>query len=298
MRYRASMTDSAFEPATDEGLHTIKAFSVQTEPAQDAVASTTAFSLRWPIGPIGGELVEVATEGNDTLHGTSGNDTTYGLGGNDILFGSAGADFLHGGDGFDTVDYSASAHSVWVDAQRGLGGFGDADGDTYASIEKVVGSNYDDFMFANSAGMTLDGNLGNDYLTGNSGNDVIIGGAGYDTLTGGGGSDTFVVGLNTGYDRIVDFQEGIDKIGLQGLDPSVLGKDHELARGFFTSEGDLRFVGANFDSSDKIYFDTVTNQLRTIDSTWINGHLSNYRSDLIATFDDNITLHTYDLSFV
>jgi hypothetical protein len=146
--------------------------------------------------------------------------------------------------------------------------------------------------------MTLDGNLGNDYLTGNSGNDVLIGGAGNDTLTGGGGSDTFVVGLNTGYDRIVDFQESIDKIGLQGLDPSVLGKDHELARGFMTSEGDLRFVGVNLDSSDKIYFDTVTNQLRTIDSDWRDGYLQSYRSDLVATFDNNITLHTYDLSFV
>jgi len=58
------------------------------------------------------------------------------------------------------------------------------------------------------------GRAGNDRLLGDRGNDVLYGNAGRDTLTGGDGSDIFV--LSGGRDRITDFTDGQDLIGLPG----------------------------------------------------------------------------------
>jgi Ca2+-binding RTX toxin-like protein/peptidoglycan/xylan/chitin deacetylase (PgdA/CDA1 family) len=70
---------------------------------------------------------------------------------------------------------------------------------------------------------TLNGGAGNDTLNGGAGNDVLNGGAGSDVMTGGPGADQFVFS-GTGQsstaspDVILDFEEGIDKIDLSGID--------------------------------------------------------------------------------
>ena len=51
----------------------------------------------------------------------------------------------------------------------------------------------------------LVGTAGADIIDGGAGNDTINGGAGTDTLTGGHGADTFVIGPNSQYDIITDF---------------------------------------------------------------------------------------------
>ena len=155
-------------------------------------------------------------DGNDTLRGLAGNDDLYGGAGDDLLIGGAGADQLHGGDGVDTVSYAGSGTGVEVYLWDGGAG-GEAEGDTYESIEKAIGSAYgdilmgaddvgeelhggagnddirgyggDDRLYGDAGDDWLDGELGNDVLDGGDGNDHLLGGDGDDLLTGGAGAD-------------------------------------------------------------------------------------------------------------
>ncbi|WP_343714834.1 calcium-binding protein [Inquilinus sp.] len=125
----------------------------------------------------------------DTLHGDatanrltggSGDDILNGHGGDDTLAGGAGADQLIGQDGVDTADYSTSGAGVTVDLAAGTGVGGDAQGDTLAAIENVIGSSFSDRLY---------GDAGANALTGGAGDDTLRGGAGADILDGGDGSD-------------------------------------------------------------------------------------------------------------
>jgi Ca2+-binding RTX toxin-like protein len=109
---------------------------------------------------------------DDTLDGGDGNDTLFGDEGNDLLQGGEGADFLDGGDGFDGVTYAGSGTAVIVNLLTGVGSGGDAQADTYADIENVIGT-----AFA-------------DTLIGNDSNNELVGGGGADRLEGGNGFDT------------------------------------------------------------------------------------------------------------
>ena len=93
--------------------------------------------------------------------------------GNDTLAGGAGADTLIGGDGFDTASYASSFQSVYVNLATNTGVFGDAQGDTFSGIDKVVGSSFSDGLFADDSGVVLDGGAGDDLLVGGAGLDVL-----------------------------------------------------------------------------------------------------------------------------
>ncbi|MDB9524531.1 choice-of-anchor L domain-containing protein [Oscillatoria sp. CS-180] len=98
------------------------------------------------------------------LRGGLGDDQLNGNGGSDRLIGGAGADKQDGGDNRDWVDYSESAFSVVVDLNgEGIGG--DAQGDTYISIENIQGSDHADILWGNSAS--------NDIAPGRTSNDNI-----------------------------------------------------------------------------------------------------------------------------
>jgi Ca2+-binding RTX toxin-like protein len=118
---------------------------------------------------------------NDVLVGGAGANTLLGGAGADTLVGGAGADVLNGGDGPDTADYSGSSAAVNANLFTGFATGGDAQGDTFSSIENLTGSNFND---------TLVGDAAINILTGGKGNDVLAGGAGADTLVGGDGIDT------------------------------------------------------------------------------------------------------------
>ncbi|MGC1993633.1 MAG: hypothetical protein WA704_06735, partial [Pseudolabrys sp.] len=82
------------------------------------------------------------TNGYDLIYGYGGNDSIYGLGGDDYIVGGTGADALNGGTGSDTASYFTSAAGIVASLAAGEGAGGDAEGDTYASIENLVGSEY------------------------------------------------------------------------------------------------------------------------------------------------------------
>lgn len=113
--------------------------------------------------------------GDDTLIGLGGNDTLIGDGGDDILIGGVGGDAHIGGSGTDTVSYADAAAGVTVNLVAAQQNTGEAKGDTYQSVENLIGSSHDD------------------HLTGNESANVFKGGDGQDIFFGRGGSDTYYV---------------------------------------------------------------------------------------------------------
>ena len=160
----------------------------------------------------------VGTNHGDLILGLCGDDTLSGGNGNDLLFGGSGNDQVLGGDGNDIVD----------------GGSGN---------DSIDGGSGNDLLFGGSGNDVVGGGTGNDLLLGGDGNDSLTGGLGADLLTGGSGQDHFIYLQATdspvaaGWDRILDFTQGKDKIDLaafrngssdldlvwRGEDPAVPG---------------------------------------------------------------------------
>ncbi|AFY48410.1 putative calcium-binding protein [Nostoc sp. PCC 7524] len=156
--------------------------------------------------------------GTDTLIsierviGSKFNDTLIGGVGNDSLNGGAGNDTLNGGTGNDTASYQNATAAVNVNLSTGITTDGQGGTDTLISIERVIGSKFNDTLIGGSGNETLEGGSGNDTLNGGSGNDILIGNSGNDSLIGGTGNDTLTGG--TGADRFIfnSLTQGIDNI--------------------------------------------------------------------------------------
>ena len=123
------------------------------------------------------------------LRGGDGDDMLFGLGGNDRFFGGEGADSFDGGAGIDTVSYTNATEGITVFLFM-PGTSGDADGDTFTSIEWVFGTSFSDVIFGDDGNNRLEGRDGNDQLFGREGNDRLLGGDGNDTIQGEEGVDT------------------------------------------------------------------------------------------------------------
>ena len=91
---------------------------------------------------------------------------------------------MNGGDGLDTADYSGATAAVTVNLQANTSG-GAATGDTFALVENVIGSSFDDTLTARDGG-TASGGGGNDTLGGAGAgtSTILVGGEGNDTLSG------------------------------------------------------------------------------------------------------------------
>ena len=176
------------------------------------VASLAAGSL-----PAATDCTVVGTSASETLVGTPGDDVICGLGGDDVLRGRAGDDLLRGGEGDDELrggtgddrmrgqqgsDSFEGGGGLDVASYRDVGaavsvtvGTGANDGptgendDVRASIEQVVGTEFDDRLVGDSGVTYLYGHVGDDVLRGGGGPDRLFGGRGSDRLRAGGGND-------------------------------------------------------------------------------------------------------------
>ncbi|WP_158681567.1 calcium-binding protein [Microbulbifer pacificus] len=170
--------------------------------------------------------------GSDLIMGNDGRDVLIGGDGNDTLIGGKGGDALVGGEGFDTVDYSASEDGVvlaleatdsygigsryMIDSPIG-GVSGDAEDDWFESIEKVVGSRFNDAIYGvaapNGSGTLAflgDGDdifdnhefrISADVICGGNGDDHIWTGDGPDVIEGGPGNE--IIYAEGGKDEII-----------------------------------------------------------------------------------------------
>ncbi len=80
---------------------------------------------------------------SNTLFGNGGANTLDGGGGDDAFVGGGGADHFIGGSGTDTVSYAFETSGVTI-TYTALSGYAGPGGDTYTSIERIIGTAYDD----------------------------------------------------------------------------------------------------------------------------------------------------------
>jgi len=162
----------------------------------------------------------------DVFFGGSGADSLNGRSGNDTLFGGSGADELVGGTGSDTAAYRSSTAAVTVDLGAGTASGGEAVGDTFSSVENLIGSS------------------GNDILTGSVDANSLEGGSGDDSLFGGSGTDSAVFsGFRADYE-IVD--NGGDSYTVTDRNPN----DGDEGTDSLTAIENAVFAGGSFDLSE------------------------------------------------
>lgn len=128
------------------------------------------------------------------IEGTSGDDEIQGSAGDDILRGLAGADAMDGGAGTDAVSYEDSRGSLRVDLMYPHINTNVAAGDTYESIENLIGSQGFDNLRGTLGDNLIVGGRNVDYIFGRRGNDTLEGGIGDDVLFGGVGQDVLIGG--------------------------------------------------------------------------------------------------------
>ncbi|THH34715.1 calcium-binding protein [Aliishimia ponticola] len=185
-------------------------------------------------------------EGVDIMYGHRDNDTLLGLEGDDFLYGGNGTDYLYGGLDSDYID--GGANDDFLRGNRG--------GDT------IDGGSGNDDIRGGGNGDILDGGYGDDFILGEGGTDYIAGGAGDDTLFGGVGGgvfdgqrDTFIYASSAdgsgGFDRIRDWEDGIDRIDLSAYEFTDFATDVlSLASNAGTA------MRINFGGGDVIYIDS------------------------------------------
>lgn len=201
-------SEETIEIALDSGSTSTKRIFAVGGGAQRIVTRTSPTAAAWTIGcddnddgvvdrtavatPRAGAGVSMTgTAGADSLSGAAGLDVISGGDGNDTLAGGWGADTFDGGAGVDLVTYEAAREGVAATLTLASTLAGDAAGDSFRSMEGLIGSSYAD---------TLTGDAGANLLAGSDGDDRLIGGAGNDTLDGGRGNDVAVFsGLRVDY---------------------------------------------------------------------------------------------------
>ena len=195
----------------------------------------------------------IGNSSTNELRGGSGDDTLDGSGGNDRLFGGAGADMLIGGSGIDSAYYTTATAAVTVDLI--LGGIaGDANGDTYSSIEWVFGSDFSDTITADNNANRIYGEDGDDVIFGEGGNDRLLGGEGNDSIAGGSGVDV-IFGQNG--DDTLTGNEGNDFFyGGAGADSFDGGADFDTVNYLPASSGvsfDMTTTGLTGEAAGDTY---------------------------------------------
>ncbi|HZO47511.1 MAG TPA: hypothetical protein VFB68_16560 [Xanthobacteraceae bacterium] len=134
-----------------------------------------------------GLTVDLANAGNNTgdaagdtftsieyLRGGDFNDVLRGDSNNNQLDGAGGADVLDGGDGLDYAWHNSAEAGLTASLADPGSNTGDAAGDSYISIEGLIGTAFDDVLI---------GDTGDNYFRGNGGSDIFNGGDGHDVVS-------------------------------------------------------------------------------------------------------------------
>lgn len=181
--------------------------------------------------------------GANRIEGGAGNDSIRSFAGNDVVEGGAGADDLDGGLGVDWLDYSNSGAGVDISLVPGTpGSGGDAQDDTVAGFENIIGTRFADTLTGDAGDNVLDP-LG--VQTG-AGPDIVHGQDGLDTLRLNYASLATSVGLVGGADS-ADPTMGLFSLGDEVSNPQVSFTGIERFEIHGTQQGDVLTLGAGDD---------------------------------------------------
>ena len=192
------------------------------------------------------------TASEDTIRGNIGDDMLYGGDGDDILNGGVGADLLDGGAGSDWASYEGSRGSLRVDLMFAQINTNVAAGDSFVSIENLIGSQGFDNLRGTLGDNVIRGERNVDYIFGRRGDDTLEGGIGDDVLFGGVGADALIGGENR--DR-AQYSESLTAVTVDLANPNL--NTGEATGDTFDSIEDL--AGGRFD--DALYGDSGANRL-------------------------------------
>ncbi|MEZ5841019.1 MAG: LamG-like jellyroll fold domain-containing protein [Hyphomicrobiales bacterium] len=195
------------------------------------------------------------------LPGVLGGSVLDGGAGDDVLVGGSGTDTIDGGTGNDTVSYENSDAGVTVNLTTGVHAGGDADGDSIANVDNIIGSDHNDSLTGNADANTFTGGLGNDTVTGGDGADLLLYGLGD-------GNDTYQAGAGGGW---------VDAIEITG--------------------GDSLFVASTSTSYQATDW-TLTLTQGTITATDADHLTLSDDADGTITFTDGSTVQFYDVERV
>ncbi len=96
--------------------------------------------------------------------------------GNDIdnlIQGNGGADTLEGGAGKDVLSYRSSKSGVSINLATNTAAGGDAEGDVISGFERILGSDFADYLVGDDQDYFIEGNNGADTLEGGAGKDIL-----------------------------------------------------------------------------------------------------------------------------
>jgi Ca2+-binding RTX toxin-like protein len=207
----------------------------------------------WVVDGLAGNDTITTLGGNDVITGGTGNDTiTAGAGDDVIRFTGTGEGFdsVNGGDGVDRIEAGAKGTKIGLTSVSGV----EVITSNGLAAVTIVGSTANDILDFSSVTLTgiasINGGAGNDTIYGSAGADMILGFTGADTLAGNGGADRFDYNVVTqsrasSRDVILDFEDGLDKIDLAGIDASTASNGNQafsfIGTGAFTHRaGQLR----------------------------------------------------------
>lgn len=247
-------------------------------------------------GGDGDDLI-VGNRWSDLIYGGGGNNTLIGNEGHDVFFAAQGCNIISGNEGDDTINYMEYRQQEYIDMvenefkMRARGdllplyafqqvsmpgifvrngftinlvmgiAYKDNDIDHFSSIERIVGTHYDDHIIGDGANNTIVGLDGNDSIYAGGGDDNITCGDGISVLYGEAGNDVFIVAKGQ---ADVYGGQGYDALDLV-LRPS--GVVIDMINEYLAYEGDQQYHiqgieairGTNHD--DIIYDDDSNNEI-------------------------------------
>lgn len=239
---------------------------------ENGLAPTNLYWLMGGIENIVGSIYDDYLYGNhlsNVISSGMGDDVLFGGTGKDKLLGSLGNDTYYVDNAGDKVYENPGEGSDWVNS----------------SVSYTLPSYVENISLTGAKNLNAKGNDQNNYILGNSGKNILNGQDGIDTLTGGLGADRFVFStLPTGsnYDLITDFQDGLDKIG---LDDAVFKK----LKGDKNLNDNIVYGNSALDSNDYLIYNSISGDL-FYDA---DGNSAN-TAMLIATIGSNLFITAAD----
>lgn len=152
------------------------------------------------------------------LRGFGGDDVLLGFGSNDLLIGGDGSDVLDGGDGVDTVTFADATEGVSLTMSTNTvsnDGFGNSE--VIRDIENIIGSDYNDTIYASNQDNDIRTGNGNDYIFTGQGKDFVDAGDGIDTASFAGANQSVVVNLANEWARDDGHGNGEHLRGIENL---------------------------------------------------------------------------------